>query len=159
MKERKRKTCKRTQIQSVKGKNCGGISGQADPAPTVTPSATSLLSSLVPLKQRDNSNAGQTCPFNDERLTNNEFACKSTARAAVSHRKHGVSRALRDANSECCQIRFDNMSSDKSQAAQRQLCPAGRDKRVLSTMWHEQRTGVTCSICAGGFCYFLTTKS
>ena len=24
------------------------------------------------------------------------------------------------------------MSSDKSQAAQRQLCPAGRDKRVLS---------------------------
>ena len=31
--------------------------GQADPAPTVTPSATSLLSSLVPLKQGDNSNA------------------------------------------------------------------------------------------------------
>ena len=31
--------------------------GQADPAPTITPSATSLLSSLVPLRQGDNCNA------------------------------------------------------------------------------------------------------
>ena len=38
MKEQKRKTTSRINDKSVKAKNCGGIQGQADPAPTVTPS-------------------------------------------------------------------------------------------------------------------------
>ena len=36
-KKLREKGLKIQQIQSVKGKNCGGIQGQADPAPTVTP--------------------------------------------------------------------------------------------------------------------------
>ena len=50
------------------------------------------------------------------------------------------------------------MSSDKSQAAQRQLCPAGRDKRVLSmgdTSKEQERLVETY---AGRFCNFLRNK-
>ena len=49
-----RKACKRIYNKSIKVKNCGGI---------LTPSATSLLSSLVPLRQGDNSKAGRPCPY------------------------------------------------------------------------------------------------
>ena len=81
-------------------------------------------------------------------------------------------------------LQIDNMSSDKSQAAQRQLCPASRDKRVLSmgdTSKSLERLANACAselkpslleffttsvakyanleTCAGGFYYFLTTKS
>ena len=57
MKSKERKAIKRIYGKSVKGKYCCGIQGQADPAPTVTPSATSLLSSLVSLRHGDNSKA------------------------------------------------------------------------------------------------------
>ena len=77
-----RKACKRIYDKSIKVKNCGGIQGRADPAPTVTPSGVppkALRHSFgelkfpssqallrfrnAPLRHGDNIRAGRPSPY------------------------------------------------------------------------------------------------